>query len=364
MHREKLRLQHFEPERGRRILVTSDIHANLPYLKGLLKKAAFCSNDYLIIDGDFLEKGPDSLGTLRYIMKLSEGGNVFPLIGNCDSWYLMFKTGPAGDVHLNRYFRSRKGGFLYEMLSSLGIRPEECTDASRYYGTLKEIYGKELSFLESLPHIIETDRFIFAHAGIDGGIPLSQNTSDRVTARDAFLNEGQSFEKWVIVGHWPVMLYSPDIVTANPVILPERKIISIDGACVLKDDGQLNALVIPDGGSENFSRIYYDSFPERTVLTGQEAGGSSYYIRWGDSTVRVLNRGEEFSRCRHVRTGYEMDILTKYLFSDSDITDCNDCSDYVLPLKPGDRVGVIEETSRGFYVKHEGVSGWYFGELE
>ena len=29
----------------------------------------------------------------------------------------------------------------------------------------------------------------------------------------------------------------------------------------------------------------------------------------------VLERGEEFSRCRHVCTGYEMDILTKYLFT-------------------------------------------------
>ena len=48
-------------EPGRRILVISDIHGNLPYLKGLLEKAGFCSCDYLIIDGDFLEKGEYSL---------------------------------------------------------------------------------------------------------------------------------------------------------------------------------------------------------------------------------------------------------------------------------------------------------------
>jgi hypothetical protein len=27
-------------------------------------------------------------------------------------------------------------------------------------------------------------------------------------------------------------------------------------------------------------------------------------------------------------------------------------------------VGVIETTSRGYYVKHDGTSGWYYGELE
>ena len=59
---------------GRRIIAVSDIHGNLPYLKGLLKKIRFDADDILIIDGDFLEKGPDSLGTLRYIMQLSEAG--------------------------------------------------------------------------------------------------------------------------------------------------------------------------------------------------------------------------------------------------------------------------------------------------
>ena len=32
-------------------------------------------------------------------------------------------------------------------------------------------------------------------------------------------------------------------------------------------------------------------------------------------------------------------------------------------LRPGDRVRVVEETSRGFFVKHKGVSGWYYGGL-
>ena len=65
-----------------------------------------------------------------------------------------------------------------------------------------------------------------------------------------------------------------------------------------------------------------------------------------------------------VRTGYEMDILTKYLFSDGEFTDCNDCTDYVPSLKHGDLVSVVETTSRGYLIKTNGLSGWYFGELE
>ena len=38
-------------------------------------------------------------------------------------------------------------------------------------------------------------------------------------------------------------------------------------------------------------------------------------------------------------------------------------TDYVLPLKKGDRVRVVEKTSRGCLVKHGGTSGWYYGRL-
>ena len=71
---------------SRRIVVVSDIHGNLPYLKALLKKVEFSQNDELIIDGDFLEKGEHSLETLRYLMHLSGQGNVHAVCGNCDSW--------------------------------------------------------------------------------------------------------------------------------------------------------------------------------------------------------------------------------------------------------------------------------------
>ena len=193
--------------------------------------------------------------------------------------------------------------------------------------------------------------------------PLEEHRPGELVKYDNFLSHDDRFSKWVVVGHWPVVLYGENIVNANPVIDRERKIISIDGGCVLKDDGQLNALIIPREDSEKFSWVSYDPFPTATVLDDQPGGGRSYYIRWGDSEVQVLRRGEEFSLCRHVRTGYEMEILTKYLFTDEEITGCNDCTDYVLPLRAGDTVSIVERTSRGWFVKHDGVSGWYFGAL-
>ncbi|MBO5556038.1 MAG: metallophosphoesterase [Oscillospiraceae bacterium] len=349
----------------RRILVVSDIHANVPYFEGLLKRVGFSDRDILILDGDFLEKGAESLRTLHIVMELCSRGNTYALCGNCDNWDDIFAPDwtERDDEHTLHYVLWRKCGLLWDMCNQSGLDPFAVEDFTQVKGLLRKRYEKEFAFLHSLPHAIETENFVFAHAGMRPDKPLRQHTAPELYRWDRFRDLGWSFDRWLIVGHYPVVLYGTDTVCANPIIDAERKLISIDGGCVLKDDGQLNALIIPHKDSEDFRFLAYDPFPEKTVRQAQAASDRSYYIRWGDSRVQVLERGEEFSRCRHVRTGYEMDILTRYLFTDAPVTDCNDCTDYVLPLRPGDRVRVVEETSRGYFVKHNGVSGWYFGDL-
>ncbi len=359
-------IQWFDPEPGRRLLVVSDIHGNVPYFEGVLRKVGFSDRDELIVAGDFLEKGRESLRMLRILMELSRQGNTHVLCGNCDDWYDIFRPDwdPKGDEKVLQYMLWRKGGLLWDMCSAAGLDPFELEDFTAAKSLLLRAFPEEWAFLRDLPHALESERFVFVHAGMRPDKPLRDHTVEELVRVDHFMTLGRSFDRWVVVGHWPVVLYGTDRVCANPIIDRKRHTVSIDGGCVLKDDGQLNCLILPHRDSEDFSFVAYDPFPERTVLDDQPEGERSYYIRWGDSTVQVLRRGEEFSRCRHLRTGYEMDILNKYLFTDHEITDCNDCTDYVLPLRAGDRVSVVETCSRGYFVKHRGVSGWYFGRLQ
>ena len=359
------RIQRWSPEPGKRLLVVSDIHGNVPYFEGVLRKARFCDRDELIVDGDFLEKGPESLRMLRILMELSRRGNTRVLCGNCDDWYDIYRPDwdDKDDEKVLQYILWRKCGLLWDMCNAAGLDPFEMGDFTAAKATLLKAFPAEWDFLKNLPHALETENFVFVHAGMRPDIPLEQHSVDELVKVERFLKLDRFFSKWVIVGHWPVMLYGRDRVCANPIVDRNKRIASIDGGCVLKDDGQLNCLIIPHRDSEDFGFVSYDPFPVRTVLDDQAGGGRSYYIRWGDSSVEVLERGEEFSRCRHRRTGYEMDILTKYLFTDNPITDCNDCTDYVLPLREGDKVRVVEECSRGYFVKHKGVSGWYYGRL-
>ena len=363
MWRENARVKKLDTK-NRRIIAVSDIHANLPYFKALLQKVGFSENDELILDGDFLEKGEFSLETLRFVMQLTKNGNCHALCGNCDGWSDAVDADSAfWTAHIVEYMLYRGGGLIWDMLKEQGVTVTERLDFAPLVPMLREKYATEFDFIRALPHIIETEHCIFVHGGIKPDEPMTEQMGGDCMKFDNFMSYGYKFSKWVVVGHWPVVLYHEDYVCANPIIDREHHVISIDGGCVLKDDGQLNGLIIPFDGSEDITFEAYDPFPVKTVRTAQKRSEHSYYIRWGDNDVQVLRRGKEFSLCKHVRTGYEMEILTKYLYSDEEFCKCNDSTDLALELAPGDKVSVVEETSRGYLVKHNGTSGWYWGEL-
>ena len=362
---EKLKILRPTIPEGKRIIAVSDIHGNLPYFDALLEKAEFCRDDTLIIDGDFLEKGSYCLDTLHRVMDLCSNGNAYALCGNCDCWFdaVDFPEGYIGS-RLLQYVLHKRTGIIYEMLSRCGVTPNQSSDVASMLEFLGKRFKPEWDFLRSLPMAVDTPHYTFVHGGIRPDLPLEEQTCGECMKMDDFRSRGWSFGKWVIVGHWPVTLYSEDRILACPIVDRDRKIISIDGGCVLEDDGQLNALVIPFEGSEDFSWVWYDHFPVRRAKTAQQASERSYHIRWGDSRVELLERGDEFSRCRHVRTGYEMDVLTKYLYTGEDGEFCvKDCTDRILEVHPGDELSIVEESSRGYYVKLAGESGWYCGEL-
>ena len=70
----------FEP--GRRIVAVSDIHGNLPFFRALMERVALTPSDILILVGDILEKGRDSLPLLRHLMALSRTHTICPVCGN------------------------------------------------------------------------------------------------------------------------------------------------------------------------------------------------------------------------------------------------------------------------------------------
>ena len=351
------------PEGGR-LLAVSDVHGNLPWLKALLGRAAFSPQDALVLVGDLVEKGKESLATLRYVMELSRSHTVHVLSGNCDQLALELLEGP-GDRDLFHFYLRAWGerSLVMQMAREAGVPAESSGDLPALRRALEARFAPELSFLRELPTILTAPGFVFVHGGVPSYDRMEELDAWGCMKNDNFMAQGHSFPAYCVVGHWPVTLYSRERPCSTPLIDRERKIISIDGGCVLKRDGQLNALVIPGPRSEAFSWFSYDDCPVFQALDPQEESRDSFTIRWTDHAVEVLRRGEEFSLCRHRSTGRTLWVLTRYLRSRGGETWCEDTTDYRLPVAPGDLLSVVEKTSRGVLAKKGGVTGWYTGRL-
>lgn len=353
---------------GRRVIAISDIHGNLPLLQRLLEKLRFSEDDLLLLLGDMVEKGEQSLQTLRFIMQLQKTHQVHSLLGNCDGWFL--ESGPDAprpEAAVRRYIVRQKPdrgpGLLAQMCLAAGIALTEDLDVPAMRARLEDAFGEELEFIRSLPHIIETEQYTFVHGGLPGDGPLEELDAGRCMKNDAFLTQGRRFAKWQIVGHWPVMQYRADICDADPIIERKRRIVSIDGGCVLHRAGQLNALILPADGGGDFQNVRGDDFPVYRALDRQAASKNPFHMRWGDSAVALLSRGPELSRCRHLRTGREMEVFTKFLRQKDGVWHCDGATDYVLPVEPGDELSLMEESAHGVLAKRGGVTGWYRGRL-
>lgn len=347
---------------GRRIVAVSDIHGNLPFFRALLDKIALTPEDILVLVGDLLEKGQESLALLRYVMDLCRTHTVYPLCGNCDGLVYRFFRGDELDGRFFSFYLPQHPESTLRQLAREGGF-DQTEDLPRLRADLRAAYPEEHLFLSRMPTILETEHLVFVH----GGVP-SLDHMDRLDRwgcmkNDDFLGQGHSFDKWVIVGHWPVTLYHPDIQSAAPILLPGRRIASIDGGCVLKLDGQLNALILPQEDSQDFTWTAWDGLPTATALDGQEPSADPLNIRWGRSAVEVLERGEELSLCRHLETGRTLYILNQYLRTGPKGVWCEDSTDYRLPVSPGDELTLVARTKTGFLCKKDGVTGWYYGRL-
>lgn len=374
MEQDELVIERLNIPAGRRIIAISDIHGRSDLFTKLLKKAKFSAQDELILVGDLCEKGPDSLGVVRRAMELVKAGNAHVVMGNCDTVWAEFLSGEK-DVTLPAYLKEQirfGGDLIFDFARELfpdgrELTLEELWDRLFPDGSVDRpeweqfrldacaAFAEELEFLSTRPHIIETEEFLFAHAGINQPV-LEENSPWEVMKNDRFVEKGMSFPKYLIVGHWPVQGYCAKITYGMPRVNSRQMIISIDGGIQLKLGGQLNALLLE--GPEHISHVSIDDLPKIPVYGVQEGSSNPFSIVWHENAVEVLEWGEEFTLCRQKSSGREFWSATNQLEKWGDGWHCYDGTSYWLPVRAGNTVSLIERFSDRSLCKHRGRIGW------
>jgi serine/threonine protein phosphatase 1 len=141
-----------------RLIAIGDIHGCLAALRTILDAIAPGSDDTIVTLGDYIDRGPDSRGTIESLMHLQSSCRLVPLLGNHDVMLIDILNGQPD--------------LLADWLQFGG------SATLMSYGTSKpeKIPQDHIDFLENCPLYYETEKHIFLHGTYDPALPLDRQT--------------------------------------------------------------------------------------------------------------------------------------------------------------------------------------------
>lgn len=143
-----------------RLLAIGDIHGCLTALDSILDMVQPRPTDVIVGLGDFVDRGPNSRGTLDRLLELEQRCTLVPLLGNHEQ--MLLDAAQSAEVLANWLLF---GGL--ETLQSYGV-PRDAY-------TLDKLPAEHRRFLEErCRDYFETDHYQFVHAGFAPQLPLTE----------------------------------------------------------------------------------------------------------------------------------------------------------------------------------------------
>lgn len=237
--------------------VVSDIHGCLRNFNEVLENFN-PQKQQLILLGDYVDRGPDSLGVLQKIIELKK---LYPstivLLGNHENLFLKFLHDKMDLKELVHYLDECGGK---ETLESFTDELIDTYDFDHLENNLETTrlqilsHNKEIiDFLQTdLQYYYETENIIFTHAGYDSTIASWKNTSNDnfIWIRNHYKVRPKTHHVNVF-GHTPVFEIREirgEGYSSDPLLIdfPVGAYLAIDGACAY--GRQLNAVVLNKNG--------------------------------------------------------------------------------------------------------------------
>jgi serine/threonine protein phosphatase 1 len=217
--------------------VVSDLHGQFDIFMGLLEKAGFSESDTLYMLGDAIDRGPESIKILHYVMN---SPNMEFLLGNHELMMLtsVDPNGSATSIY----------GRLPGRNAELWLRRNGGNKTYYKYKLLKKEQRLEiLEWLNSRPLLktvtVNGQTFLLTHSYFElNKLDVPYKELDYMTARkilwmspfrrDLYIDpsEYKALSPWkVVLGHVPVHHIDPSSRELAP--LSYGNIIDIDGCC-------------------------------------------------------------------------------------------------------------------------------------
>jgi serine/threonine protein phosphatase 1 len=182
-----------------------DIHGRLDLLQPLYDRLrnTYGADTPMIFLGDFVDRGPDTAGVLRYVQDLTDKDPIhnIGIMGNHEQMMLEFIDDPAGNGR--RWLRF--GG--QDTLRSFGIDQEVAPDDAEDLVDLADALENAMSdgmvsWMRTLPALWSSGNVYCVHAGMNPEVePTSQKPRTLINGHPDFLTKARSDRATVVHGH-------------------------------------------------------------------------------------------------------------------------------------------------------------------
>ena len=237
-------------DEGGNVWAIGDVHGYADTLLTLLDSLNLSSRDRVVLLGDLVDRGPRSCEVIRIAR---ENPQIFSVLGNHEE--MMLNSFDVDNIETmtaqqtNWFYvggRATNQSYIDEFTNSQG-------DIDDF--DLRMRVGKDLAWLDSLPHHIVLDDFRLVHAGYspwDGDLDL-QSTDTLMWIRGEFHNSITPVDekRTVVFGHSTVLgfgLKQTEIWKSETELKNSRPAaIGIDSCCYGGKDPQLTAFNLQTG---------------------------------------------------------------------------------------------------------------------
>lgn len=189
---------------GERVYAIGDIHGRSDLFIALIEaieidiRAHEPANVTVILLGDLVDRGPDSVNVLALAREWRRFRNVRILAGNHEEMFLR----SFEDSEILRHFM-RHGG--RETMLSYGMERRAFTIYSieELQQTMSELVPQaDRDFIAGFENLITIGDYVFVHAGIDPHVPLEeQNIAQLRWIREPFLSHRDPHDGVIVHGH-------------------------------------------------------------------------------------------------------------------------------------------------------------------
>lgn len=355
----KVRVKRLELDKSARILVVSDIHTADYLLSALLEKVNYKPNDdYLFIVGDILEHWDNNISTIHTVMKLCENKRVYCVMGNNDVPILHMAYEYEEERFINE-FKNKNFSYV-QMAESLGFK--ECTKDNWHEirEKVNKEYKKELNFINDFYLMIETDDFVFVHAGLENRADYQNTSEEYALTCSWFFNRENPTDKWLVFGHYPSYNYKKDKPTNLPLIDYKRKMIDIDGGLTIKWAGQVNLLIIKYENDEyKFSCEWESVFEKRKAIKEYKSNLKPVYINYENNDYTLIKKENGLVLLRDNKSKQEGYIPENEVYYEKSKPLVYQWLSSFPSIKKGEEFFYVgEQNGYALIITNDGIVGW------